>query len=149
MTYDEMVALRINKNQSKTKLKPNENQTRIKRKPNDEEHRIQCACVAWFRLQYPKFASLLYAVPNGGRRDAITGKRLKDEGVIRGVSDLILDVPNAKYHGLRIEMKTKDGSQSKEQKEYQKMVESMGYKYILCRSLESFIKEITVYLKNW
>lgn len=132
-----------------TKQKPRQNQTKTKAKPNsNQEHRLQCLCVAWFRLQYPKFAQLLYAVPNGGRRDAVTGKHLKDEGVIRGVSDLILDVPNAKYHGLRIEMKTKSGVQSREQKEYQKAVETMGYKYIICRSIEEFIQDIQIYMQN-
>lgn len=37
------------------------------------------------------FAS--FAVPNGGRRDAKTGARMKYEGVVRGVADLILLIP--------------------------------------------------------
>ena len=56
------------------------------RKPKDEEHRIQCACVRWFRLQYPQLNGRLFAVPNGGRRDATTAAKLKAEGVIAGVS---------------------------------------------------------------
>lgn len=138
MTYEEMIAL--------TKAKIKENKT--KRKPSNEEHRIQCACVKWFRLQYPKYAKLLYAIPNGSRRDAITGKLLKDEGVIRGVSDLNLDMPNRFYHGLRIEMKTPTGVQSKEQKEFQFEVEKQGFRYIVCRSLNDFIKAITIYIQD-
>ena len=131
MTYEEM----LKQNQAKTKLKP-----------RNEEHRLQCACVKWFRYQYPKFAKLLYAIPNGSRRDAITGKLLKDEGVIRGVSDLNFDVPNRFYHGLRIEMKTPSGTQSKEQKEFQQEVERQGFKYIICRSLNDFVRELTIYI---
>ena len=56
----------------------------------DEEHRLQSACVRWFRYQFPALAHSLFAVPNGGRRDAATGARLKDEGVLAGVSDLVL-----------------------------------------------------------
>lgn len=138
MTYNEMIAL--------TKAKIKENKT--KRKPSNEEHRIQCACVKWFRYQYPRYAKLLYAIPNGSRRDAITGKLLKDEGVIRGVSDLNLDVANRFYHGLRIEMKTPKGTQSKEQKEFQREIESQGFKYAVCRSLNDFIREITIYIKD-
>lgn len=131
MTYEEMLKLQ------KKKVS--------RSKPNNEEHRIQCACVKWFRYQYPSYAKLLYAIPNGSRRDAITGKLLKDEGVVRGVSDLNLDIPNHFYHGLRIEMKTPTGTQSKEQKEFQKEIESRGFKYVVCRSLNEFIKEITIY----
>ena len=66
----------------------------------DAEHRLQCACVRWFRYQYPHHASLLFAVPNGGRRDAVTGARLKAEGVVAGVADLLLFVPT-KQHGAK------------------------------------------------
>lgn len=131
MTYQEMLELQ-NKRTSKL--------TR-----GNEEHRIQCACIKWFRYQYPTYAKLLYAIPNGSRRDAITGKLLKDEGVVRGVSDLNFDVPNRFYHGLRIEMKTPAGTQSKEQKAFQREVESRGYKYVICRSLNDFIRELTIY----
>ena len=53
-----------------------------RRPPRAEEHRLQCGCVSWFCLQYPAWRGLLFAVPNGGRRDGITGKKLKDEGVV-------------------------------------------------------------------
>ena len=66
MTYEEM----IKKAQS----------YKMRGKPKNDEHRIQSACVRWFRLKYPKLKNVLFAVPNGGRRDAITGARLKEEG---------------------------------------------------------------------
>ena len=65
----------------------------VRKPPSDEEHRIQTACVRWFRLKYPHLFARLFAVPNGGRRDGITGARLKEEGVLAGVADLILLVP--------------------------------------------------------
>lgn len=121
---------------------------KTKNKPRNEEHRIQCECVKWFRLQYPKDALMLYAIPNGGRRDAITGSILKDEGVTKGVADLNLDIPNIHYHGLRIEIKTKKGTQSEAQKEFQRQVEARGYKYILCRSFDEFRREVGIYMSN-
>lgn len=121
---------------------------KTKNKPRNEEHRIQCECVKWFRLQYPKDALMLYAIPNGGRRDAITGSILKDEGVTKGVADLNLDIPNIHYHGLRIEMKTRKGTQSEAQKEFQRQVEARGYKYILCRSFDEFRREVGIYMSN-
>ena len=64
----------------------------------NDEHSIQVACVTWFRYEYPTLSKRLFAVPNGGRRDAVTGARLKAEGVIAGVADLILLTP---LQGLR------------------------------------------------
>lgn len=43
--------------------------------PSDEEHRIQVSCVRWFRMAHPQLAPRLFAVPNGGRRDGVTGAR--------------------------------------------------------------------------
>lgn len=118
-----------------------------RRKPSDEEHRIQCECVRWFRLKYPKLRKLLFSVPNGGRRDAVTGARLKEEGAIAGVSDLILLKGNRFYGALCIEMKRPGGYQSKEQKEWQKTVEETGNKYVVCHSVDEFMKCVTDYLK--
>lgn len=117
-------------------------------KPRDEEHRLQAACVRLFRLKYPKWRRLLFAVPNGGRRDAVTGARLKAEGATAGVADLILFIPNRRHGGLAIEMKTPHGRQSKEQREWQKMCEQAGNKYALCRSAADFIWEIDQYFKD-
>lgn len=117
--------------------------------PSDEEHRIQCACVRWFRLKYPRLAARLFAVPNGGRRDGITGARLKEEGVLAGVTDLILLVPNADYHALLIEMKTPKGRQSESQKAWQWAVAGNDdYLYVVCRSLEEFMKVVEEYLQQ-
>lgn len=119
----------------------------VRKPPSDEEHRIQVACVRWFRLKYPHLFARLFAVPNGGRRDGITGARLKEEGVLAGVADLILLVPNAGYHALLIEMKTTKGRQSDTQKRWQQEVCAGGeYKYVVCRSLEEFMKIVEEYL---
>lgn len=112
------------------------------------ESNLQKSCVRWFRLQYPKLASLLFAVPNGGARNAVTGAILKAEGVTKGVADLLLLVPNKQYHGLCIEMKTPKGHQSPSQQDWQEDVEWAGYKYVICRTAEEFIREITRYLRD-
>lgn len=114
------------------------------------ESHIQRACVSWFRMQYPRLAHLLFAVPNGSRRDAVTGAVLKAEGVVAGVSDLILLYPSAVHHGLCIEMKTPSRSsrQSEHQKEWEALVTSAGYKYVVCRSLDSFMAEVRTYFSE-
>lgn len=119
-----------------------------RRKPQEEEHLIQCACVRWFRYSHPDMAELLFAVPNGGRRDKVSGAKLKMEGVVAGVSDLILLLPNRKSHGLCIEMKTPAGRQSDHQRLWQFGVEAAGYQYSVCRSVEDFIETVEEYLKD-
>lgn len=112
------------------------------------ESKIQIACVNWFRYQYPEYKKLLFSVPNGGARNSITGAILKVEGALSGVSDLILLKPNKYYSTLCIEMKQPKGYQQDSQKEWQKAVESVGNKYVVCRSLEEFVKVVNDYLKD-
>ena len=112
------------------------------------ESRIQQGCVRWFRLRYPRYAGLLYAIPNGGKRNAVTGAILKAEGALAGVADLFLSVPNATYHGLYIEMKKSGGRQQESQKAFQRAVEGQGYRYALCHSLDEFMAEVEGYMMN-
>ncbi len=123
-------------------------QPRQRRRNADEEHRLQCACVQWFRAQHPKYRHNLFAVPNGGRRDKVTGAKLKAEGVLAGVADLILLKSNARHGALLIEMKTGSGKQSEAQGRWQRAIEKDGYKYVLCRSIEDFMREVNAYLSD-
>ena len=113
-----------------------------------EESRTQRHCVRWFRYQYPSLSHVLFAIPNGGARDAVTGAILKGEGVVAGVSDLLLLRPSKGYHGLCIEMKTPKGRQSPEQMAWEDAVKAQGYKYIVCRSFEQFMADIQEYLSD-
>ena len=88
----------------------------------EEEHNLQCACVRWFNYQWPEYRGLLFAVPNGGARSKATAGKLKAEGVVAGVADLILLVPKQWAFALCIEMKTEKGRQSPEQMELQRKV---------------------------
>ena len=133
MTFDEILA-------EQKKIK-----TRIK--PNDIEHRLQCSCFRWFCLQYPNLRGLLFSVPNGGQRNKIVAAKLKAEGVVAGVSDMILLKANNKYNALCIEMKTGKGVQTPAQKEWQKMVEGNGSRYEVCRSISQFMEIVNDYLK--
>lgn len=111
-----------------------------------DESRIQAACVRWFNYQYPEHRGLLFAVPNGGARNAATGRILKAEGVVAGVADLILLVPIVGHNALCIEMKTEKGRQQASQKEWQKKVELAGAKYVICRSFEQFVDVVSDYM---
>lgn len=117
-----------------------------RKRPDDEEHRLQVACVQWFRYQYPKHAHNLFAVPNGGKRDKVTAAKLKAEGALAGVADLILLIQSKGYGALLIEMKTSSGRQADSQKAWQKAIEKDGYKYVICRSISDFMKEVNSYM---
>jgi hypothetical protein len=111
-----------------------------------EEHRLQVSCVRWYRYQYPQYRALLFAVPNGGKRDVRTAVNLKAEGVVSGVADLLLLMPRHHVHGLCIEMKTIKGRQTEAQKEWQLQVERQGYAYSIIRSLPEFIAVLEAYI---
>ena len=113
-----------------------------------DESRLQMACVKWFRMQYPQHRKLLFSVPNGGFRNIATAKRMKLEGVVAGVSDLVLLIPSHDFHGLCIEMKTPKGRQTDHQKAWQTHVEEKGYIYALARSVEEFQNIVSDYLNQ-
>ena len=118
-----------------------------RKKPVHREAQIQRACVKWFRLQYPRYKNMLFSVPNGGCRNSIEAKLMKAEGVVPGVSDLILLVSRNGYSSLCLEAKTEEGKQSENQIIWQTDCEKNGNKYVIFRSVEEFITEITNYLK--
>lgn len=111
------------------------------------ESQLQHSCLQWFRLQYPSLVRLMFAVPNGGKRDARTGALMKYEGAIRGVADLILLIPKKGFASLCIEMKTPKGKQSEEQEQWQREAEKYRNRYVICRSLEEFMNEVNTYLQ--
>ena len=90
-----------------------------------EEDALQTAVIRWWQHQYPEFAGLLFAVPNGGRRDAREGARFKAQGVTAGVSDLILLVPRP--HILLLELKIKGGKVSDAQKAWLAKAAAIGH----------------------
>ena len=104
------------------------------------ESKLQQACVKWFRLQYPN--DCIFAVPNGGSRNAFEAVRLKAEGVLSGVSDIIIIKQNKVVF---IEMKFGKGKQTESQLEFEAKVKSKGFEYYLVNSFELF-REIVVSL---
>jgi hypothetical protein len=110
------------------------------------EHKEQVLLIRWWKLQYPKLAKCLFAIPNGGHRHIITAIKLKDEGVVSGVSDLFLMMPKGDLHGLFIEMKAKKGRVSPEQTEFMKLATDMGYLAVVCYGFDEAKKVIETYL---
>lgn len=113
------------------------------------EHQEQCAVIQWWALVCPRYELppwSLFAIPNGGARDAITGARLKDEGVRPGVLDLMLAKPTAHFAGLFIEMKVGDNKPSEKQQEFVNYLNAAGYKAEVHWSSDSAIRAIESYL---
>ena len=108
------------------------------------ESKLQSECVKWFRLQYPNVT--IFAIPNGGNRDAITGAIMKREGALAGVADLFIMKPSSSYCGLFIEMKAGKGKQSEKQAEFQQKAIAAGYQYKVITSLDQFVKDVKEYL---
>lgn len=116
------------------------------------ESQLQSECVRWFRYQYPQYKNLLFAIPNGGKRNISTAVRLKAEGVVAGVPDLFLAVANLVdkelQHGLFIEMKYGKNKQTDAQREFMCGVLEQGYSYSVCYSFEDFRNSIKNYLQE-
>lgn len=112
------------------------------------ESELQKNCVKWFRYQYPKLALMLFAVPNGGSRNAIEAIRLKAEGVTPGVADLLLTIPRGRFGCLGIELKYEKNKQSDNQEIWQSEFEANGNKYVLCNNFDDFKQTIECYLKE-
>lgn len=112
------------------------------------EHGAQTALfrtVAMHEAQRPELA-LLFAIPNGGKRDKITAAKLKAEGVKAGVPDLMLPVARGGYHGLFIELKVGDNRPSKSQKEWIAHLLNQGYDCAVCWEWTQAMEILLAYL---
>lgn len=118
---------------------------------NDLEHREQARLFAWAeweRIDRPELG-LLFAVPNGGRRDKVTGARLKAEGVKAGVPDVWLPVARGRWHGLVIELKADESKRpSKEQVEWLTQLMEQGYYATVAAGTEAAKRLIVSYLET-
>lgn len=97
------------------------------------------------RGKWPELA-LLYHIPNGGIRDAIEGRHLKQAGVKRGVPDLCLPVARGGYHGLYIEMKAGSGRTRPEQDWWGERLRGQEYRWEVCRGWQEAVQTLEWYL---
>lgn len=100
----------------------------------------------WFRYKYPK--AILYAIPNGGKRNLREAVRLKASGVLKGVPDLCLAKAASGYHGLYIEMKHGKNKPTDEQDKVIATLKGEGYAVAVCYSLDGFIELVEGYLNG-
>lgn len=107
-----------------------------------DEHGIQVAIMQFLDRALPS-SCYAFAVPNGGKRDRITGAILKREGVKAGVADIIV-MRNPGLCAL-IEVKTAKGSLSNSQKAFRDWCAANGFPYAVVRG----IGDVQAALLDW
>lgn len=112
------------------------------------EHQIQSAFIEWVRLaeKQDERLELLFAVPNGGKRDVVTAVKLKKEGVKPGIFDVMFPYSTAAYNGLAIEFKTPGGRLSKEQRRFMALLIKYGWRVEICTDVAQAINIVKNYL---
>ena len=108
------------------------------------EDKIQHDCFTWFHNSYPQYRGLLFAIPNGGFRNAREANKLKATGVVPGIPDLQLIWGKMPYF---FEVKTANGRISPKQKEIHQQFEKHDLKVFIIRSLDQFKELITEIIK--
>lgn len=93
--------------------------------------------------------SLMYHIPNEGKRSRVTGARMKAEGLRNGVPDICLPVARGGSHGLYIELKRRKGAKiTKEQLEWVERLAAEGYVAAVCLGCDEAISLITRYMSG-
>ena len=113
----------------------------------DLEHIEQVEFVKWFN-SIDKFRDLIiFAIPNGGMRNKGTAIKLKKEGVLSGVSDLQILLPNGR--SVFIEMKKqKNGVVSESQEDFINKSQSLGHTVIVANGCNEASRKFIDYLKS-
>jgi len=86
------------------------------------------------------------AIPNGGGRTASERVSLHAEGVLSGMPDLAVLKPSHGFHGLFLEMKTREGVESAAQKDIARRLNREGYLCLVARSSTDAFKIVSDYL---
>lgn len=128
-----------------------------------EESFLHRQCVVWidgyFKRNFPELM-LKQTDKNGMARTVApihhsaserktspqAGRRLKDLAQRAGFPDLYLPIPAGGYQSLAIELKSKTGRQSINQKHWQEFFAKANVQYFLCRSIEEFQQIVISYL---
>ena len=113
------------------------------------EAQLQASCIMWFRTAWKPLVMSLFAIPNGGSRNAIDAVNMKRTGTLSGAWDLFLSVPSANRHGMYIEMKRddKNAKLTPNQIAFQE-ANKAHYHFVVCRTIKEFQTAINSYLKS-
>ena len=104
------------------------------------EHAEQAGFLQWFKVKYP--GTIIMAIPNGGKRDIVTAKKLQMEGVTPGVPDLFIPA-----WSLWIEMKKPGGRLSEAQKDMIEYLTRIGHTVIIGYGARDASEKVLEFLK--
>lgn len=105
----------------------------------------QIALFKWLRLAFPKL--IAFHCPNGGKRSLRTAVRLKKEGVLAGVPDIVIAKRCGPYAGMYIELKRRKGGElSKGQREIIAGLREEGYFVVVARGWDEARDGVLKYL---
>lgn len=125
-------------------------QTVTRAKAIDREGLEQAALMAELRARMPAVADLIYHVPNGGHRHKTVAAKLKQQGVVAGIPDLVLTMARGGFFGLYIEFKAtppNDAAISASQHERIRKLNDQGYLAVVCRGHFDAMEQIRAYLR--
>jgi len=113
----------------------------IKREEAREQARLVAALRRkWSVIADPALRPVVFAVPNGGSRDAREAANLKTQGVLAGVPDLGIVLPCGEM--CWIEMKANDGKVSLTQVAIHSHFDSLGHEVITAYSAEDALAQL-------
>ena len=111
-------------------------------KISPSEHSEQVGFINWFRAKYSDV--LIFAIPNGEKRAISVAKRLKMEGVVRGVPDLFVPAWT-----LWIEMKRVSGGRlSTEQRQMIKYLEGVKHTVIVGKGATDASQQVLKFIEG-
>lgn len=101
----------------------------------------------WLRWTHPNIVDCVMHIPNERKQNKIWGLVLAHMGVLPGASDLFIAVPRQMFHGMFLEMKTKKGRLTENQKTFLQTMRSQGYQATAAYGSDDAIYQINNYLK--
>lgn len=118
--------------------------TRYLKSGDVSEEAIQKTVMAYVRMNII-LRNVVIHIPNEGKRTKFFGKKLKDLGMVPGVSDLFIAMPRRGFGGAWIELKSKKGIISQAQEKFILNMTHQNYYATVCRSVDEAIKTINWY----
>lgn len=112
------------------------------------ESNEQIAAMDWLRAQHPNIAQHTLHIGNERKASYYAGYIMKRMGVLKGASDLFMAWPSGGFHGLFIEVKSKIGRPSAEQKAFLQRMKDVGYRAEICYGAEEVISTMKNYLDH-
>ena len=117
-------------------------------KKEQREAKIQTELFKWaksYEWEYPELR-LMFHIANEGKRSAVSGYHLKQQGLKSGLPDICLPIARGGFHALYIELKAESGRLQDNQKQWLDDLTKQGYKAVTAFGLEKAKEVITDYL---